>query len=156
MVSPHNEADEADGNHRVGHPKVAEDRLAGERADHVAYDTESRQDHDVHFRVTKEPEQMLEQHRVAAFGTEETSSQRVVSQQHRNRAAQYRDSKQQQECCNQHRPSEQRHTVQGHARCAHVQDRRDEVDRTHDRRCTRHVERENRQGDRHTFRLRDG
>ncbi len=66
VVCPHDEADAADGDHRVDHRHVAEDRLAAEGRDDVADDAKARQDQDVHFGVAEEPEQVLEQDRVAA------------------------------------------------------------------------------------------
>jgi hypothetical protein len=68
VVRPHDEADDADRDHGVGHAEIAEHRLAREGRDDVADDAEARQDEDVHFGVTEEPEQMLEHHRVAAAG----------------------------------------------------------------------------------------
>jgi hypothetical protein len=56
------------GDHGVGHAEIAEDRLCGEGRDDVADDAEGRQDHDVDFGVAEEPEQVLEQHRIAAAG----------------------------------------------------------------------------------------
>ena len=46
--------------------RVAEDLLAAERGDELADDAHRRQDHDVDGRVRVEPEQVLEEHRVAA------------------------------------------------------------------------------------------
>src|SRR5690606_35255409 len=66
VVRPHDEADHADRHHSVHHGEVAEDRLAREGRHYVADDAEARQDHDVYFGVAEEPEQVLEQDRVAA------------------------------------------------------------------------------------------
>src|SRR3546814_11669080 len=72
VVRPDEEADEADRDHRVGHAEIAEDRLAREGRDDMADDAEAGQDHDVDLGVPEEPEQVLEQDRVAAaFGLEE-------------------------------------------------------------------------------------
>ena len=46
--------------------RVAEDLLAAEGRDQLADDAHRRQDHDVDGRVRVEPEQVLEEHRVAA------------------------------------------------------------------------------------------
>ena len=46
--------------------RVAEHLLAAERGDQLADDAHRRQDHDVDRRVRVEPEQVLEQHRIAA------------------------------------------------------------------------------------------
>ena len=71
MVRPDHEADDADGDHRVGHAEIAEDRLAREGRDDLADDAEARQDEDVDFGMAEEPEQVLEQDRIAAAGIEE-------------------------------------------------------------------------------------
>ena len=87
VVRPHDEADHADAHHGVNHAEVAEDRLLAEGRDHVADDAEARQDHDVDFRMAEEPEQMLEQHRVAASGrVEERGAEIAVTDQHGDRA----------------------------------------------------------------------
>jgi hypothetical protein len=84
----------------------------------------------VDLGVAEEPEQVLEQHRIAAAGRiEEGGAEIAVGDQHGDGTRQHRDRQQQQERRHQHRPDEQRHAVQGHARGAHVEDRGDEVDR---------------------------
>ena len=129
MVRPDDEADDADGDHRIGHPEIAEDRLFREGRDDVADDAEGRQDHDVDFGVAEEPEQVLEQDRIAAAGRiEEGGAEVAVRQQHGDGAGQDGQRQQQQEAGDELRPGEQRHLVQRHARGAHVEDGGDEVD----------------------------
>ena len=54
----------------------------------MADNAKARQDHDVNFRVTEEPEQMLEQDRIAAAsGIEEGRTEVTVRQQHGDGAA---------------------------------------------------------------------
>ena len=66
-----------------------------------------RQDQDVHFRMTEEPEQMLEQDRIAALRRfEEGSPEVTVRQKHRDGARQNRQRQQQQERGDQDRPDE--------------------------------------------------
>ncbi len=67
VVRPHDEPDEADRDHGVGHAEIAEHAARQDRHD-MADDAEARQDENVHFRVAEEPEQMLVQQRVAAAG----------------------------------------------------------------------------------------
>ena len=52
----------------ISHAEITEDRLAAERRNDLADDAKAWQDHDVHFRVPEEPEQMLIQYRVTAGG----------------------------------------------------------------------------------------
>ena len=66
VVRPHDEADAADRDHRVGHAEIAEHRLAREGRDDLADHAEARKDQDVDLRMAEEPEQVLEQDRVAA------------------------------------------------------------------------------------------
>ena len=66
VVAPGEEADEGDAQRRVGDRLVAEDVLAAKAADHLADHAHRREHHDVDGRVRVEPEQVLEEHRVAA------------------------------------------------------------------------------------------
>ena len=110
----------------------------------MADDAEARQDHDVNFRMAEEPEQVLEQQRIAAgFRLEERAAEITVDQQHGDAARQNRQRQQQQKRGDQHRPHEQRHAEQRHARRAHVEDGGDEVERAQDRARTGKVQREN-------------
>jgi hypothetical protein len=134
VVGPHDEADQADGDHGIGHAEIAEHRLAREGGDDLADDAEARQDHDVDFGVAEEPEQVLVEDRVtAASRIEERRAEVAIGDQHGDGRSQDRQRQQQQERGDQHRPHEQRHLVQRHARRAHVEDGGDEVDRTQDR-----------------------
>ena len=98
VVRPHDEADAADGDHGIGHAEIAEHRLLREGRDDLADHAEARQDQDVDFRVAEEPEQVLEQDRIAAaFGREEGGAEVAVGQQHGDGAGQHRQRQQQQE-----------------------------------------------------------
>jgi hypothetical protein len=56
-------------------------------------DAEGRQDHDVDLGVPEEPEQVLEQDRIAAaFRLEEGGAEIAVGQQHGDRAGQNRQA----------------------------------------------------------------
>ena len=149
VVRPDDEADDADRHHGVDHAQVAEHRLPAEGRDDHADDAEARQDHDVDLGVPEEPEQVLEQDRIAAAGRiEERGAEVAVGQEHGDGAAEHRQRQEQQEGGDQDRPDEQRHLVERHARRAHVEDRGDEVDRAQDRRRAGQVEREDRHVDR--------
>ena len=144
MVGPDHEADAADGDHGVSHAEIAEHRLARKRGDDLADHAEARQNQDVHFRMPEEPEQMLEQDRIAAaMRIEEGGAEIPVGEQHGDRARQHRQRQQQQKYRHQLRPDKQRHLVQGHARRAHVEDRGDEIDGAEDRGSAGEMQREN-------------
>ena len=129
VVRPDHEADHADRDHRIGHAEIAEHRLLAEGRDHVADHAEARQDHDVDLGMTEEPEQMLEQHRIAAAGRSKNAVPKlrsvismVIAPASTGTASSSRNA------VTSIGPDEQRHLVQGHARRAHVEDRGDEVD----------------------------
>ncbi len=144
VVSPHDEADQSDGDHGVGHAEVAEHRLVRERRHDVADDAEARDDENVDLGVAEEPEQMLVEDRIAAAGrVEERGAEVAIREQHRDGAGQNGQRQQQQEGGDENGPDEQRHLMQRHARSAHVEDGGDEVDGAEDRRGTSDVERQN-------------
>ena len=66
VVAPDEEADAGDSNRRPGDEFVTEDFLAGVTGDQLADHAHAGQDHDVDGRMRVEPEQVLEQQRVAA------------------------------------------------------------------------------------------
>src|SRR5467141_1473263 len=68
VVRPHDERDDRDRRGGVHHRGVAEQRLSGERRDHLGDDAEGGQRDDVHLGVAEEPEDVLVEHRVAAAG----------------------------------------------------------------------------------------
>ena len=78
------------------------------------------------------PEQRL----AAAFWQEETRAHHAVEEQHGQGGGQHRQREQQQNRGDEQRPNGQRHAEIGHAGRAHVDDRRDVVDRAHQRRNT--------------------
>ena len=78
MVRPDNEAQHPDGDHRVDHRQVTEDRLFGEGGDDLADDAESREDDDIHLRMAEEPQDVLIEDRVAAAGWREEGGAEVA------------------------------------------------------------------------------
>ena len=96
--------------------------------------TERGQDHNVDLRVPKEPEDVLEHHRVTTTRSVKEAGVEVdIEQHHGNRACEHRHYRDQQIRRDQPRPDEHRHFHQRHARRTHVQNGRDDVDATHDR-----------------------
>ena len=107
VVGPDEEADHADRHHGVGHAEIAEDRLLREGRDDVADDAEAGQYQDVHLGMAEEPEQVLEQQRVAApRRIEEGGAEVAVRQKHSDRAGEDRQREHEQEGRDQHRPGE--------------------------------------------------
>ena len=140
VVRPHDEADCTNRHHRISHAEIAEDRLLREGRDDMADDAKARQNHDVHFRVTEEPEEMLIEDRITAIGRiKEGRAEITIGQQHRDRAGEDRKRQKKQEGRHKKCPRKERHLVHGHARRAHIQNRCDEIDCAQDRRCARQV-----------------
>src|SRR5579863_341409 len=66
VVSPDQETDYGDGHTGERHKAVAENALAGKAGDELADYAHARKNHDVHGGMRIEPEQVLEENRVAA------------------------------------------------------------------------------------------
>ena len=146
VVRPHDEREDRDRGGRIHHRGIAEQGLPRERGNHLADDAEAREDHDVDLGVAEEPEDVLEHHRVAAARrVEDRRSEVAVGQQHRDRAREHRHHRDEEVGRDQPRPYEKRHPYERHPRCAHVEDRGDDVDRAHDRGGAHDVEREDRE-----------
>ncbi len=134
VVRPDNEAQAANGDQGPNHWQVAKDRLAREGCNHMADDAEGRQNHDVNLGVTEEPEDVLEQDRVtAACNIKEAGAEVTVGQQHGDGTCQNGQGQKQQPSRHEDRPRKKRHFEHCHAWGTHVQECRDDVDRTKDR-----------------------
>jgi hypothetical protein len=80
--------------------------------------------------MTEEPEQVLEEHRVAtACGVEKAGAEMAVEEQHGHPTGQHGHDQDQQEGRDQPRPGEDWHLQQRHARRAAIPDGHDDVDR---------------------------
>ncbi|MNE21612.1 hypothetical protein D3C80_1147800 [compost metagenome] len=78
-MRPYHEAKERDENRCKHHGAVAEQALARERTDNLGNNPERRQYQNIYFRMSKNPENVLPQHRVAAsLYIKEVSSQNPV------------------------------------------------------------------------------
>ena len=131
VVCPHAPTEEADRRAGEDHELVAEQRLAAEHRQHFADDAEAGQDEDVHLRMPEDPEQVLPQQRIGAgVDVEELRTEVALEHQQEQRHGDDRDGEHQQELHDQDHPREDRHLHQAHARCAHVEDRDDQVERT--------------------------
>src|SRR5689334_11360299 len=103
-MSPYDEGEECDDEHGSDHGFVTEDRFARLRCDNFRRQSERRQQYDVYFRVTEEPEQVLEQNRASAgimqrcaadinIGEVKTRSETSVEQQQQSSSKQNRERK---------------------------------------------------------------
>ena len=130
MVRPHGEAENGDTCGREGNGAIAKDRLSRMRCDHLADDAEARQNHDVDSWVRVEPEDVLVDERVAATSDREEMCAHLTVE-HRHELCTGDEGG----CCHNEcgrgkvGPDEQRHAEERHARCAHRDNRDEEVDR---------------------------
>ena len=107
-------------------------------------DTEGRENKDVNLRVTKEPEEVLEEHRVTAtVSIEEDSAEVTVSEQHSDTTSKDRDSDKKEQSSDQHGPAEERHSIERKTRCSHIEDSDKEVYSTEHRADTTEVKAKN-------------
>ena len=88
---------------------IAEDFLAREAGDQFADDAHAGQNHDVNRRVRIEPEQMLEQHGVAAqFGIEDADPPEAFDRHERECHREHRRRQDHDDAGRIHGPQEQR------------------------------------------------
>ena len=115
--------------HRVGHERVAEHALAREAGDDLADDAHAGQDHDVDGRVRVEPEQVLEQQRIAAQGrVEDAEAEDALGHDEQQRHRQHGRRQHEDEARGIERPDEQRQAEPGQARGAQRVDGDDEIE----------------------------
>ncbi len=134
VVRPDDERQNCDRRCGVHHRGVAKQFLARKCRHDVADDAEGWQDHDVHLWMSEEPEDVLIHHWVTTTsGVEEGCTEVTVSQRHGDGTSQHRHHSNQQISRDQPSPNEHRHLHECHARGTHIEDRHDDVDRTHDR-----------------------
>ena len=129
VVAPDEEAQNGDGDAREGDEVIAEDRLAGEGGDELADHAHGRQDHDVDGGVGVEPEEVLEEHGVAAEGRVEDAEVHEALAKHQDQGDGENGSAEDlDEAGGVVRPDEQGHAEPGHAGSAHAVDGDDEVE----------------------------
>ena len=119
----------------IGDELVAEDALAGEAGDDLADHAHARQDHDVDRRVRVEPEEVLEEDRIAAERRVENADVEGTLERHQqDRHRDHRRAEDHDEAGGVERPDEERQPEPGQARRAHLVDGDDEVEARQDRR----------------------
>ena len=127
-----------DGEAGEGDERVAEDALAREGRDQLADDAHRRQDHDVDGRVAIEPEQVLEQQRIAAERrVEDADAEQPLDRDQDQRDRQHRRRQHEDQRGRVVRPDEERQPEPGHARRPQLVDGDDEVQPGEDRREVR-------------------
>ena len=93
-MRPYAHADEPDRDRGPHHHRVAEDRLAGKHRDDFGDESEGRDDQDVDFGMSEDPEEMHPDHRrTSGLRVEEMSAQVAIDQQHDLRRGQRTDGK---------------------------------------------------------------
>ncbi len=138
VVAPDEEADHGDGDTRPGDEFVAEHRLARIGRHQLGDHAQARQDHHIDGRVRVEPEQMLEQQRIAADGgVEQPDMKQIFQHQQDQQHGQHRGRQQQDQAGGVERPQEQRQPVPGQARRPQPVDGDHEIEARRDRGKTR-------------------
>src|SRR5258708_19779544 len=128
MVSPNQEAENRDGDRRERYEAVAEDAFAREARNDLSDDAHRRQDHDVDGGMGIEPEQMLEQDRIASeFGVEDAEVQSAFGGNHHEGDCEDRRAQELNNAGGVVRPDKQRKARPREARGAHAMDGNDEV-----------------------------
>ena len=135
VVGPHPEPDERGCHLRHDDPRVADHPASDERRDDGRHDTEGGQHDDVDLGVPEDPEEVLPQQRVPAFGSvEEVEAEPPLQFEegagHRERGKGEHDGQGHRQLA----PDEDRDPVDRHPGSAHLQDGDDEVDRAAGRR----------------------
>ena len=133
-MRPHQEPEHGDGDGSQRHELVAEDALARETGDDLADDAHARQNHDVHSGMRIEPEQVLEQKRIAAqLRIEHADVEGPLQRHQQQRDGDHRSSQNHDDGGRVVRPAEQRQAAPGQAGSAHAVDGDDEVQAGKDR-----------------------
>ena len=128
VVAPDQEPDQHDGQAGERDGLVTKGPLAGQAGDDFAGHAEGRQNLDVNHRVGVEPEQVLEEDRIAAQGRiEDANAQNALDAQQHQRDRQHRRGQHEDHAGGIERPAEQRQAEPGHARAAHLVNRHDEI-----------------------------
>ena len=135
VVDPETKGERGDGEHRQHHRGMAEEGAAGEGLDDHRHEAGGRQEDDVDLRMAEPPEEVLEQHRIAAGrGREELGGDEAVCDQHAGDHHHRRERKDRHERGEEHRPDEQRDARERHAGRAHLEHGGGDVDRGGERR----------------------
>ena len=137
VMRPNEKTDDGNGQAGSGDEVVAEDRFARKRRNHLADHAHRRQDHDVHRRMRIEPEQVLEEHRVAAhLRVEEADVEDAFQPDKKERDGDDGRAENENDARRVVGPDKKRQTEPGHAWRAHRVNGHDEVQARQNRRET--------------------
>ena len=135
VVAPHDEADDGNRQARKRDEAVSENLLARKGGNQFADHAHARQNHDVHGGMGIEPEQMLEQQRIAAdCRIEDADVEDALEAQQEQRDRDHRRAQNEDEAGGVHRPDEERQAEPRHSRRSHLVNRDDEIQAGEDRR----------------------
>ena len=129
MMSPDQKPEQRDCQTRDRHEFVAKDAVTGEAADDLADHTHRGQNHDVDRRMGVEPEQVLEQDRIAAQGwIEDSDVQAAFGRYQQNRDGDDRSSQDEDDTGGILRPHKERQSEPREAWRTHPVNRDQEID----------------------------
>ncbi len=134
-MARHPPTHEPDQHARIDDDRVAEQRLARERRQHLGHDPHGRQDQDVHFGVAENPEEVLPQKgRRAGTGQEEMRAEETVEHQQQEHDGEDRERRNDNELRDERHPREHGQPHHRHPGRPQVQDGDDEVEPRRERR----------------------
>ncbi len=123
-----------DRHRRPGHEVVAKQALAREARDHFAHHAHAGQDHDIDRRVRVEPEQVLEEQRIASHrGIENADAERALECHEREGDREHWRSEHEDDARGVDGPDEERQPEPCQPRRAHLVDGDDEIEPGRDR-----------------------
>src|SRR5260370_14202970 len=125
-MSPYYEGKDGDEQHGSHHGFVSKDGLSRIGGNDFGGDSQGRQEHNIHFGVTKEPEQVLKQDRASSLirkgfpcnvdiRQEKACTKTPVKDQQQRRAEEDRKGKQTNDRCKQEGPDRERQFGKGHS-----------------------------------------
>ena len=151
VVSPHQKAEDRDGKAGIADERVAKRTPPRKTGDDLADHPQPRQHHDVNRRMRIEPEQMLEQDRVAPqLGIENADAQAALHENQQQRHRQHRRGQHHDQAGGIDRPQKQRQPRPRQPGRPHAVNRDDEVQAGQNRRKAGN---ENAGGGRHDVRI---
>jgi hypothetical protein len=157
VVRPDAEAEERDEDSGIDHDRISENRLARECGQDLGHQPKRRENQDVDLRMSEDPEQVLPEQGIGAGGERvEVGTEEPIELEEHERDRDHRERQHEQELHDERHPCEHRHAHQVHSRRAHVDDRRDEIERRRERRDTEDLKAEHPEVDVHPRRVRQG
>ena len=129
MVGPHEEAQHARGDDREDHGAVGEHLLPCEGGDDLADHAHGREEHDVHLRVSEEPEEVLPEDGIpSAPRIVESGAEGLIEEEHHGAGDEGAHRQHEEDARDHDHPDDDGHVERPHSRRPGVHEGDDEVD----------------------------